>query len=168
MSGNKIFIQELKEKIERSKLILQEQEKALQIVEAMLSDKTYIPTHGVNQADNIEISNKQIMLDSLPTHSTFKDEVFEIIKKLGDQEFNVVQIESVFTKIGKPVTGSTPRSRISMSLSKLIADGKIIRTFQGSGHVPHRYKIKYESSDIEDKLEENNSTNSKLDSNESY
>lgn len=143
MSDKKKLIDELKAQIAKSKLLVQEQEKALQIVEDMLSSgaaEKYSDNETHKATDG---HDELIKLDSPTNQPTLKDEVIAIIQKLGDQEFTVAQIESLLNKMGKIVTGTAPRSRISMILSKLTdEDGMLFRSFEGAGNIPNRYKIK--------------------------
>lgn len=151
MSDMQRLLAELRAKIEVSKKTLDEQEKALKIVEAMMgvsvTSAATTPTPAITVPTTSESQSEPIELNSLvipPPPVTLKDEVIDIIKRLGDQEFNVTHIDTLLKRMGKVVTGKSPKSRISMAISSLVESGMLVKTFEGAGHVPHRYKIRKE------------------------
>jgi hypothetical protein len=76
--------------------------------------------------------------------SSLIGELRKVIRQLGDQEFQVVQLEQLLKSNGYIVGGKYPRARISSELATLVHDRDIERTFTGAGSTPHRYRAKRE------------------------
>ncbi|MFD1259461.1 hypothetical protein [Entomomonas asaccharolytica] len=93
-------------------------------------------SQGVNEL--IDLSQLNI---PIPRKRTLIDDIWSIILKLGDQEFDSPIIMTVLTSKGIEVEGKTPSSRVSTVLSKLHKKGKIEQTFKGGGNIPNRYKL---------------------------
>ena len=72
--------------------------------------------------------------------STLIGELRKVIKHLGNQEFQVVQLELLLKNSGYVIAGKYPRARISSELAGLVKTGEIVRTFEGAGSSPHKYK----------------------------
>ena len=71
---------------------------------------------------------------------TLIGELRKVIKNLGNQEFQVVQLQLLLKNNGYVIAGKYPRARISSELAGLVKTGEIVRTFEGAGSSPHKYK----------------------------
>lgn len=77
-----------------------------------------------------------------PKKRTFTDETRSVVEKFGAKEFNINIVEIAMNKFGIAIAGKSPKSRISVSLNKLCDEGFLMRTFNGSGNIPNKYRIK--------------------------
>jgi phosphopantetheine adenylyltransferase len=128
---------ELEEKLNEKKAVLR-----------YLENKANKPIVTVKPGAPSAIGGGVIQLDQLiipeSERRTLSDDIGDIIKRFGSQEFTVAHIDVVMQQQGiKDKAGEfIPRSRISTALGKLEDDGLIVRTFKGAGNVPHRFKVK--------------------------
>lgn len=117
-----------------------EYEKSRAIYERILELEKSTPAMdagpNANAASEIDI-NKLTLSDS---RAQFADDVREVVKLFKYQEFMVAHVEAALSEIGKPVTGKSPRSRISTVLRKLEEQRYIEVTQKGGGNVPHKYR----------------------------
>jgi hypothetical protein len=148
MNSTENALHELRRQIEANKALLEEQERALMVLETMMGYST-MPVNGVRPllASNASVQNGMIAVEDLDNEAdgarrTLRTEVTDVINRLGDQEFSIAHIDAALKKMGVVVNGNYPRSRISTILAKLENEGILIKTFGGSGNVPHKYKLK--------------------------
>lgn len=145
-----IDIDELRKEIEAEEESLNEKKAVLRYLESK-AGKQSIP---LKSSTPTTIASGVIQLDQLIVpesgRRTLVDDVEDIVKRFGDQEFSVAHVDVVMQQQGiKDKSGEFfPRSRISTALGKLVDDGVIIRTFKGSGNVPHRFKAKESSHEV--------------------
>lgn len=99
-----------------------------------------INTNKENQQINDLIDLSELN-KSISRKRTLIDDIWSIILKLGDQEFDTPIIMTVLTSKGIEVEGKTPSSRVSTVLSKLHKRGQIDQTFKGGGNIPNRYRL---------------------------
>jgi hypothetical protein len=93
-------------------------------------------------ASHEEIDLSDLVTDESSRRKTFNDDVRDVVRRFGGQEFTNAHAEAAMKKLGIEIVGKTPRSRISLAFAKLVEDGFLIRTFIGGGNVPHRYKLR--------------------------
>lgn len=139
-----IDLNELRKEIEIDRKNLAEKEAVLRYLEikegkSALSAKSGVATSfagGVIQLDQLIVpaSSKR----------TLADDVEDVVKRFGDQEFSVAHVDIVMQQQDiKDKSGEYfPRSRLSTALGNLEEEGLIDRVFKGAGNVPHRYKLK--------------------------
>lgn len=154
MTDGRKAVAELRAKIEEKRKELDEQEKALAVLEKMLglgdttTQNSKAASHAPGRADPnplpddgvINLNDLGVEVDTRTR--TLADDVSSVVRRLGEQEFSVAHVEAVMLRLGMMPEGSSrPRARISQALGKLEEDGVIVRTFAGSGNVPHRYKL---------------------------
>lgn len=143
MGNLELVLSDLKKQVAQKRKELEEQEQALALLEKLVGT-----TSGASQ-ESLPLDEGVIKLDELDLaehggkrRSSLVNDVIEVVKRLGDQEFSIVHIDALLRKMGK-VTGDKPlRSRISSILSRLEEEGGLERTFTGKGNVPHRYRRK--------------------------
>lgn len=143
MADLELMLSGLREKIAQKRKELDEQEQALVVLERLVGT-----TAGVSLTSFPE-DQSVIRLDGLDLteregkrRGTFMEDVLDVVKRLGDQEFSVVHIDALLRKTGKVTGEKSMRSRISSTLNRLEAEGELERTFRGKGNVPHRYRRK--------------------------
>ena len=140
-----IDLNELRLEIENDRKILAEKEAVLRYLESKEKRGAIIPTPGVHTpiADNVVIQLDQLIVPA-SKRRTLVDEVADVIKRFGNQEFSVAHVDVVMQQQGiKDKSGEyIQRSRLSTALGKLEEDGLIERTFTGAGNMPHKYKLK--------------------------
>lgn len=137
-----IDLEELRKEIEADKKSLAEKEAVLRFLEkregrpSMFSSEVVIGPlpAGVIQLDELIPEARR---------KTLIDDVQEVVCRFGEQEFTVVHVEAALRKLGTQFKGEkSPRPRISTILGKLEDQGVVVRTFEGKGNVPNRYKLK--------------------------
>ena len=143
-----IDLDELRKEIDADRKALTEKEAVLRFLERK-DGKTSAPIsiEGVTMRNDGVIQLDEL-IPAVGRRTLFTD-VQDVISRFGDQEFTVVHVEAALKKTGVEVKGGKfPRSRISTALSKLEDTGVIVKTFEGKGNVPHRYKVKENINDL--------------------
>jgi len=139
-----IDIDELRKEIAKEEESLNEKKAVLRYLESKEAKIGAFPVPGTSKA----ITDGVIQLDQLIVpisgRRTLVDDVEDVIKRFGDQEFSVAHVDVVMQQQGiKDKSGEYfPRSRLSTAIGKLEESGLIERSFTGAGNVPHRYKLK--------------------------
>lgn len=137
-------IDEKRKEVKEAEDSLNEKKAVLRYLESKIGKQSATAKAGAPSV----IQGGVIQLDQLVVpesgRRTLVDDVEDVIKRFGNQEFSVAHVDVVMQQQGiKDKSGEFfPRSRISTALGKLEDDGVIIRTFKGSGNVPHRFKAK--------------------------
>lgn len=101
---------------------------------------------STSSADALKESNSLIHLNDLFTdvenrRRTLTDDVRDVVRRFGTQEFTVAHVEAAMKRLGIEVVGKTPRSRIALAVTKLCEEEILVRSFVGGGNVPHRYRL---------------------------
>ena len=137
-----IDLNELRLEIENDRKSLAEKEAVLRYLESKEKKGALIPSPGVSMpiADNVVIQLDQLVVPE-SKRRTLSDEVADVIKRFGNQEFSVAHVDVVMQQQGiKDKSGEYfPRSRLSTALGKLEESGMLERSFTGAGNAPHRY-----------------------------
>lgn len=138
-------IAELEKRIQESKQLIAEQESALAVLKKAFGG---IGTTAVVSATKPAI-NKNFSFGDLVVppmkRNVLTDQIQSVVGTFGTNEFTVLHVEAALQQLGTPVNGKSPRARISLSLAKLLDDKFVEKVFEGSGNVPHRYRLKGES-----------------------
>ncbi|HEY3698304.1 MAG TPA: hypothetical protein VGK97_03165 [Spongiibacteraceae bacterium] len=139
-------ITQLRRAIEEGRKRLEDQERALVVLESMLPKRVTSNPIGVNLISSVDdggiIDLAEIEIDSpRGKRRTLVDDVRDLVKRFGGQEFTVAHTEKVLNNRGIEIPGKLPRSRISIVLGKLEEEGVIVKTFTGGGNVPNRYRL---------------------------
>jgi hypothetical protein len=136
----------LRKEIEEARKALAAKESALQYLEEnahkfFRSDP--VPTNTKPAVEG-EFQLEQLVINTV--RRTFMSDVKNVIKRFGQQEFTVAHVEAALKKIGIEFKdGKSPRPRISTILGKLEDTGVLVRTFEGKGSVPNRYRLLQDS-----------------------
>jgi len=144
-------ISEIRREIEQKKKEISELENALNVLEKIgsldsdIQEKKPAPI-PLNDSDSISIDD--LGIDDKQSKDTLKSQVWNVVSKLGTQEFTVAHVDAALKRFGIEVNGKHPRSRISIVLSKLEDEGLIHRTFTGAGNVPNRFVLKQDAFDL--------------------
>lgn len=141
------LIAELRKEIEVDKKALATKEAALQFLERQGNKPESRIVPDQKTAENEAVFH----LDELVPGAgkkTLAEEATEVIKRFGTQEFTVAHVEAAMNKMGVKLDGKSPRARISVALGKLEETGLLVKTFEGKGNVPNRYKVKEIGSDL--------------------
>ena len=138
-------VQKLKSDLFEKEKFLSEKEAILKYLESFQS-KSSAPKHI---AEAVSIENNEIFdLDDLivRTHasSTLLDNIRKVISKFGNQEYTVSHVEAALLKMGFIQSESDAKislkPRIALNLANLVNANEILRTFEGKGNTPHRFK----------------------------
>jgi hypothetical protein len=147
-------INSLKAEISAAQLDIDAKRRSLEVLEVIYGkiqgeggtehkDRTLIVA---TQPTAVPPNNGEFNVDDLfadvPKKWTFTDETRSVVEKFGAKEFNINIVESAMTKLGVVIKGKSPKSRISVSLNKLCDEEFLMRTFNGSGNVANKYRIK--------------------------
>lgn len=129
-------IEELKAEIEADKKALAGKEAALKFLESKQGkSQTKFSTSSTANAGIIELD--QLIPDV--TKTSLVDDVKNVVKRFGGQEFSVAHVDIALKQQGIKINGKLPRSRISVALGKLEEQKVIRRTATGGGNVPNKY-----------------------------
>ncbi|MDD2917392.1 hypothetical protein [Rhodoferax sp.] len=139
-------IEELKEKIEKTRIDLIKEEAVLEYLVSKAKKSTVVAeSQRVIPAPQVATDMKGVIdlskFSVTTTTSTFPSDVWAVVSKLGSQEFTAPLVHDVMAASGYEVAGKSPKARISAELAKLVEDGKIVRTFEGKGSTPNRYSL---------------------------
>lgn len=139
-------IEELKAKIEKTRMDLIKEEAVLEYLVSKAKKSTVVaeqqhvipvPQVATNIKGVIDLSKFSVAT----TTNTFPSDVWTVVSQLGTQEFTAPLVHDVMAASGYPVAGKSPKARIAAELAKLVEVGKIIRTFEGKGSIPNRYSL---------------------------
>ena len=117
----------LRTKIERDRKKLEEQEKALRVLEAMIQEEGDTAQSQI-VASNIEINPFSVAVRDATTH-------------FNGHEFTVGNIEDLLKNQGIKIPQKYARERISTILKRMAEDGRISVTYKGTGSQPYRYRF---------------------------
>lgn len=131
-----IDITALRKQIQEQKEILKKQEEALLILEGMVAQTVGTVPTKVTPAIPL-VQEKDVDQGRV----TLKDKVAIATTKLAGRVFTSGDVLDTLKQDGVEISGDNPKSRVAVLLSKLESDGKVVKTFTGSGQVPHQYKI---------------------------
>ncbi|MEO8343271.1 MAG: hypothetical protein ABI536_05575 [Gallionella sp.] len=138
----------LRKEIEEARKALSAKESALQYLEEN-AHKFFrsepVPTNSKSPVEG-EFQLEQLVINT--ARRTLMSEVESVIERFGQQEFTVAHVEAALKKTGVELKdGKSPRPRISTILGKLENSGVVVRTFEGKGSVPNRYRLLQDSSE---------------------
>lgn len=85
--------------------------------------------------------------------SGFAQAVREAATHFKNEEFTVVNVETVLKGRGVPLPAKNVRARIAGELTNLVKRRMITRTFTGTGNSPHRFRLLASSSEDAEKGE---------------
>lgn len=146
MADLELVISELREKIAQKRRELDEQEQALALLEKLAGTRGSGPLTALAQDMGvIRLDELDLMEHAGKRRGTLVEDVVDVVKRLGDQEFSIIHIDALLRKMGKVTGEKSIRSRVSSILSKLEEEGKLERTHAGKGNDPHRYRRKGKS-----------------------
>ena len=148
-------IASLRAEIALARRDIEDKESALRVLESRFTPATSIaaamqtPALPVQHDDGELFNLSDLVTPDSARRRTFLDDLRDVLRRFGGQEFGIGHAEAALRKIGVEIAGKTPRSRISASLSKLSDEGFIVKTFEGGGNVPHRYRVRASMTDAE-------------------
>lgn len=120
----------LRKRIEIERKQLEEQERALKVVEEMLRGQK---GHNGHQPE--------LNLPHAPLVRTgFAQGVRDVVKQFGESEFTVAGIEDLLKTKGVQLPKKNSRPRIAMVLQAMVKKKQIKVSFEGTGSTPHRFK----------------------------
>ena len=133
------LIKELEARISAKRKELEDEESALATVRRMMEQPTIALVGGAAHKGEIDFAN---LIGNNEKKRTLIDEVRDVVKKFGENEFTVAHIEAALNKLGIEIDAKEPRARIGIAVSSIVKEGLIMRTFKGAGNVPHKYRLK--------------------------
>ena len=141
-------IAELEKRIEENKRLVSEQEQALAVLKKAFGISAANTKTQAVITKNSEVNDVFSFGDLIaPTNkrNTFLDDIKSVISQFASNEFSVVHVEAALKRKGIEINGKSPRARISLALAKLMDDKFVEKVFDGSGNIPHRYRLKGET-----------------------
>ncbi|MER0170360.1 MAG: hypothetical protein DU489_07100 [Nitrosomonas sp.] len=143
MSNRLLIDQEIlkiQAKIEEASKALAEYKIVLKYLEQRRDEDGAEIVSGDNKSD--EINPLDEFFPTSEKKPNFPDKIREIYSQLGDREFEVPNIAFLMQKKGIITEiDNNIKAKISTILAHDTKRGKLIRTFQGQGNTPHKYKI---------------------------
>jgi len=137
------ILEEFEQRIAANKRDLEEQEHALAVLRRTMGKAGSQPQGFVINATPGTFKFEELVGGVEKTKKrTLIDEVRDVVMLFGENEFTVAHIEAALKKTGVVVDAKNPRARIGIAVSTVLEEGLIVRTAEGGGNVPHRYKLK--------------------------
>jgi hypothetical protein len=140
-----------KSQLDAREKILAGKEQALLVLERMgvsgqKASDFQSPPPSTHAADEQKDNDYLIQLNDLFSdvenrRRTLTDDVRDVVRRFGTQEFTVAHAEAAMKRLGIELVGKTPRARIALAITKLCDEKTVVRTFVGAGNVPHRYRL---------------------------
>lgn len=149
----------VKEEIGKLKGEIDMLRKEIETKEAILS---FLESRIVKNNTSVQTENKQVQIDfddlvvanRSSGKPTITDEIRGVVSDyFTGKEFTVAHCEAALLKLGKVEQSKNLRTRIATVLGRMQEDGELIRTFEGKGNVPHRYRVHEEQESVEDVLD---------------
>ena len=125
-------LEALRKKLDRKRRELDEQEAALAKVEQMLREEMAEDSSNLPQLP---------IIAPLPTATGFSDAVRIAVNAVGHNEFAVHDIEKYLETHGFELPQTDPRARIAMVLQSMREKKSILRTHEGKGRNPSKYRM---------------------------
>ena len=141
------LIRDIEREIESDKKALAEKEAGLRLLKSRVASAGALVVAQTSKTLQPAVTEElfdltSLEIEGLPRKRTFIDDLKDAVRRFGPQEFSIAHVEVALRRLGIEVAGKTPRSRISASMSKLWDEGVLVRTFEGSGNVPNRFKLR--------------------------
>lgn len=136
------IISELEKRIADKRKELEEEEKALEVVRRMVGKSFPAKQIDDDREDKSQGFKFEDLLGSVEKKRTLLDEIRDVVSNFGDNEFTVAHIEAALNAKMVKIDAKAPRARIGIVMAQLVEEELVIRTYQGAGNVPHRYKLK--------------------------
>lgn len=136
------IISELEKRIADKRKELEEEEKALEVVRRMVGKSFPAKQIDDDREDKSQGFKFEDLLGSVEKKRTLLDEIRDVVSNFGDNEFTVAHIEAALNAKMVKIDAKAPRARIGIAMAQLVEEELVIRTYQGAGNVPHRYKLK--------------------------
>jgi hypothetical protein len=142
------YFDRLRAKIAESRKRLDEQEHALDLVEAMakMGDlmqptlPSVAPAPAAVQRPTVKRIRRSAPQAAKNERPPQKQLLKEAINKLGNEEFTVNRVNEVLIESGNGFDGHKPQNRIAVLIGQLVKEKFIEQSFQGGGNVPHRFQ----------------------------
>lgn len=126
-------LESLRKKLDQKRRELDEQERALAKVEQMLREEMEEQAQGVPQLP---------IFAPAPSATGFAEAVRIAVAALENMEFTVHDVEDYLETHGYELPKADPRSRIAMVFQSMREKGLIVRTLEGKGRIPSKYRVK--------------------------
>lgn len=137
------LIAELEMRVAAKRKELEDEEKALAVVRRMMGQPLTSATFVIEKQQSEQIKFEDLVGSVEKSKKrTLIDDVRDVVMLFGDNEFTVAHIEAALKKTGVAVDAKNPRARIGIALSTVVDEGSVVKTGEGGGNVPHRYKLK--------------------------
>jgi hypothetical protein len=155
MTDVQAIVADLEREIEADRKALHAKEAALELLKGRLKTGPARPVVAVQASAHIASADDELFdvssleVAEVSRRRTFVDDLREALARFRGQEFSIGHVEAALKRLGIEVAGKTPRSRISASLSRLNEEGFLVKTFEGGGNVPHKYRIRSHMSEDE-------------------
>lgn len=135
------LIKEIEMRIASKRKELEDEERALAVIKRMMEQSPAFRIPGAEPLGTIKFEELVGGVERTKKR-TLTDEVRDVVAQFGNNEFTVAHIEAALNKLGVSLDAKAPRARIGIAVSNLAEEGFVVRTFDGAGNVPHRYKLK--------------------------
>lgn len=155
MTDIREIIDALKAELKVAKQDIETKEASIKFLEERFGDARKSSTPTVQTSARLPTAREEMIdLNSLVQEQgtkrrTFVDELRDVVRRFGGQEFDISHAEAALKRVGVEVSGKTPRSRISASLSKLHEEGFLVKTFEGGGNVANRFRVRESMTETE-------------------
>ena len=98
-------------------------------------------TPTIGESGDINLDEVELPGKPVKRRATLLEDISGLVGRLGGQEFTVNHVEAVLKKMGKGSDGKHFKTRISITIRKLVDEGLIAFSHKGVGSDPHRYRV---------------------------
>ncbi|MGR5435242.1 hypothetical protein [Vibrio owensii] len=111
--------------------------RVLKQIQGVSTATTVAAENVVEMTDLFDVST--LGVEKAKAHG-LREDIIEILPKLGDQEFTTVHINAILKQLGKTKDTAAFRSRLSKIVRQLSTEGIIVLLQEGKGSSPHIYR----------------------------
>ena len=140
MDANTLY-NELLEEIAEDEASLAEKKEFIRLLKARLDRENRRPRNDQSQFPSSVVAASVIaQREGENSNASFAQAVAREVKSFGDREFAVGDVFARMQITGVAL-GEKPKGRITTVLTRLKDTGILVRTFEGGGNVPHKYRL---------------------------
>ena len=139
MDANTLY-NELLEEIAEDEASLAEKKEFIRLLKARLDRENRRPRNDQSQFASVDAASVIAQREGENSNASFAQAVAREVKSFGDREFAVGDVFARMQITGVAL-GEKPKGRITTVLTRLKDTGILVRTFEGGGNVPHKYRL---------------------------
>ncbi len=105
------------------------------------SESSEVNTSSIGDTGIINLDDVALPVKAVKNDDTLMANIKKLVKRFGTQEFTVTQVDAVLRQMGKGSNAKHFKNRVSIIIRQLTDEGMLEKIFEGSGNVPHKYRL---------------------------